>query len=125
MRFIESMRPLGIATRNMDPLADFAEVIVAREFNGELQGRANKDVDVVTAANERIQVKSLRVSSDKPKDNWLNWRNCTRRVLEDSSELPLIGADILSIVVYLDSEPYVLLSFPVRSGVRVNSLRPA
>src|SRR6478672_4465492 len=89
-RFVDSMRSHGIATGNMDPIVDFAEVVVAREFDGKLQQRANKDVDVMSQAGLRIQVKSLRVSGDRPSDNWLSWSGCTRRRVAVSDESPLI-----------------------------------
>lgn len=111
-QFVEYMRDFGIETRNVDPFADMAEIVVAREFNGRLRPRANKDFDVITPDGARIQVRSLRVSSDRPEDNPRNWKDCTRR-MKNGVCGPLIDADILAIVVFLDFNLHSLLTFPI------------
>ena len=109
-KFVDAMSDIGIMVRNVEPFANFAEVIVAREFDGEVQRATNKGFDVM-ADGVRIQVKSLRVSSANPGDNWIDWIQSTRARGQKCGEL--IEADRLSVVVYLDFQPYALVDFPI------------
>jgi len=111
-RLAAAVARVGIQTPNVDPLSTFAEVIVAEEFNGVIQPAANRGFDVVSSEGSRMQVKALRVSRSRPKDNDVSWILSTRRV--DGREAPLIDADELAVVVYLDFRPYALAVFPVR-----------
>jgi hypothetical protein len=112
----DAMALLGIQTRNVDPLANFAEVIVARDLSGTIQPAANKGFDVLAADSSKVQVKSLRVSSAGLGDNCLDWYGCTRVGCE--ADGPLIDADWLAVVVYLDSRPHSLLYFRLSLLVR-------
>lgn len=107
----DAMATLGVPTRNVDPLANFAEVIVAKELNGVIQPAANKGFDVVAPDGTKVQVKSLRVSSGRKGDNWLTWNGCTRS--KGLAAEPLIDAEWLAIVVYLDSRPHSLLWYRI------------
>src|SRR5262249_14773193 len=71
--FVEAMSVVGIRVKNVEPFANFAEVIVAREFAGSIQPPANKGFDVLTDDGVRIQVKSLRVSSENKGANGIHW----------------------------------------------------
>jgi len=110
-QFNETMAAVGVTTFNVDPLANFAEVIVAYELQGAIQRATNEGFDVVCPQGQRIQVKSLRISTAKPGDNWLNWYGVTRKGAK--AEAPLILADQLAIIVFLDSIPYALIQTPV------------
>jgi hypothetical protein len=103
---------VGIRTPNVDPLANFAEVLVAQEFDGDIQPPANKGFDVLTRDGCRIQVKTLRVTSGRPLDNGRGWVECTR----NSKSLLRIEADKLAIVVFVDFRPYALAVFPIEDG---------
>lgn len=110
-RFADAMEAVGIKTRNVDPFANFAEVIVARLTKGVIQPATNAGFDVLTPEGIKIQVKSLRVSSAKPGDNGRGWLECTRT--KNQATAPLIDAHEVAIIVYLDFRPYVWLRFPV------------
>ena len=110
-RLADAMAVVGIPTRNVDPFANFAEVVIAREMGGTIQRATNEGFDVLTAGGIKVQVKSLRVSSDKPEDNGRGWYECTRKAAK--ADAPLIDADQLAIVVYLDFRPYAAILFPV------------
>jgi len=105
----DAMAAVGVPTRNVDPLANFAEVVVACELQGKVQRATNKGFDVRTADGAKIQVKSLRVSSTKPEDNPINWLCSTRQ--KGLANGPLIDADWLAVVVYLDSRLHTLVLF--------------
>src|SRR5690349_16360399 len=77
-QFVETMAVVGVQVRNVEPFANFAEVIAAHECGGTIQPPANEGYDLLTDEGVRIQVKSLRVSSDRPGDNGLDWIYCTR-----------------------------------------------
>lgn len=106
-----AMCEVGIETINVDPMANFAEVIVARHFNGTIQPATNKGFDVLCDDGRKIQVKSLKVSSAKPEDNPLNWYTATRE--HGKRDRPLIDAALLTVIVYRDSIPYAQLTTPV------------
>lgn len=110
-RFVEAMHAVGVQTGNVDPFANFAEVIVAKEMRGSIQRATNKGFDVLTPDGKKVQVKSLRVSSQKPADNGVDWLCCTR--IAPRHDSPLIDADLLAIVLYLDGRPYALVVFPI------------
>jgi hypothetical protein len=107
----DAMTEAGITAINFDPMANFAEVIVARELNGTIQPASNEGFDVLSEDGRRVQVKSLKVSSAKPDDNPLNWYSATRK--HGKRDAPLIAADLLAVIVYLDSEPYARVLTPV------------
>jgi hypothetical protein len=110
-RLAVALAQVGVRTPNVDPLANFAEVIVACEFDGAIQPPANKGFDVLTTAGQRIQVKTLRVSSDRPGDNGIGWLACTR--CGGRRDDPLIDADQLALVVFVDFRPHTLVAFPI------------
>jgi hypothetical protein len=110
-RFVDAMAAVGVRVKNVEPFANFAEVLVAREFGGSIQPPANRGFDVLTDGGTRIQVKSLRVSSDQPGVNGIHWYTCTR--VGSKADGALIDADRVSVVVYLDFRPFALLDFPV------------
>jgi hypothetical protein len=110
-RFVEAMEAVGVQVRNVEPFANFAEVIAAHEFGGTIQPPTNEGYDLLTDEGVRIQVKSLRVSSAKPGDNGLDWIYSTR--IKGKKEEELIKAERLVIVVYLDFAPYAMLDFPI------------
>ena len=112
------MGSVGIETKNIDPFADLAEVLVADAFEGKIQPRANKGFDVLTENSLKIQVKSLRISSDRPADNGLDWIVCTRIGSKLSSNSALIDADKLAVVLFLDFFPHSITAFPV---ARINA----
>ena len=108
---VELMGGLGVATTNVDPYANFAEVLVAREFDGAIQRATNAGFDVLTKEGVKIQVKSLRINSQKPLDNGRGWYEGTRTTSKASG--PLLDAHKYAIVVYVDHSPYCMLVFPV------------
>ena len=110
-RLTDSMKTIGIQTRNVDPFANFAEVIVSRLRGGLLQPATKMGFDVLTPDGTKIQVKSLRVTSTKPGDNGVGWLPCTR--VGGGLLAPLIDASVLAIVVYLDFRPFALIEFPI------------
>ena len=87
------MAALGLPTRNVDPLACFAEVIAARELGGSIIAKAaNPDFDVVLPDGKPVQVKSLRVTTGKFGDNGRSWVECTRK--NGKPDLPLLNAEL-------------------------------
>ena len=112
-KFVEGMSVVGVRVKNVEPFANFAEVIVAREFGGTIQPPATKGFDVLRDDGTRIQVKSLRVGSDNKGTNGIHWYTCTR--VGSKADGPLIDADRVVVVVYLDFRPFALLDFPVET----------
>ncbi len=108
---VERMGTLGVQTTNVDPYANFAEVLVARELGGTIQRATNAGFDVITTEGLKVQVKSLRISSKKPLDNGRGWYEGTRTDCKSTGRL--IDAHKLAIVVYIDHSPYCMLIFPV------------
>jgi len=108
---VELMGALGVPTTNVDPYASFAEVLVAREFEGAIQRATNAGFDVLTKDGIKIQVKCLRVNSNKPLDNGRGWYEGTRTTSKAGG--PLLDANKYAIVVYLDHSPHCMLVFPV------------
>lgn len=106
-----TFRSVGIETGNVDPHPNFAEVIVARRFGGIIQRATNKGYDVLTPDGTRIQVKSLKNSSANLGANGRGWYECTRANYR--ADGPLIEADLLAIVVFLNYQPYALLTMQV------------
>jgi hypothetical protein len=94
---------VGIETGNVDAHANFAEVLVARRFEGTIQKATNNGT--------QIQVKSLKNSSKNLGANGLGWYSATRE--KDDREAPLIEADCLAIVAFLDYKPFALLTMKV------------
>lgn len=114
--FAATMEAVGVRVRNVEPFANFAEVIAAHEFGGEIQPPANKGYDLKTASGLKIQVKSLRISREAPGANGLDWRACTRHYTFEGRKViwgDRIDADRLAIVVFLDFQPHALLDFPI------------
>jgi hypothetical protein len=114
-RLADAMGAIGVQTRNVDPFANFAEVLVSRVKGGLIQRATNAGFDILTPDNIKIQVKSLRVTSTKPGDNGVDWRLQTRVGGKPSG--PLIDADVLAIVVYLDFRPYAWSSSQSRRRI--------
>ena len=110
-KFSDAMRAVGIQTRNVDPFPNYAEVIVSRIKSGLIQPATNTGYDILTQDGIKIQVKSLRVTSTKPGDNGIGWLPCTR--VGGTLSGPLIDANVLAIVVYVDFRPYALVEFPI------------
>lgn len=108
---VDAMSAVGIPTRNVDPFANYAEVVIARETTGTIQRATNEGFDVLTANDIKVQVKSLRVSSDKPEDNGRGWYECTRKPAK--SDAPLMDAEQLAIVVFLNFHLYAAILFPI------------
>jgi len=120
----DAMAAVGLPTRNVDPLACFAEVITARELSGTIVNKAaNPDVDVLLCDGGRIQVKSLRVTTGKLRDNGRSWAECTRK--GGKQQNALIDADTTSLVVFLDHRPYAMLVFPIEDGEQFPTLHVA
>jgi hypothetical protein len=116
--FVASMVAIGVRVKNVEPFANFAEVIAAHLLGGEIQPPANKHFDLLTADKVKIQVKSLRVSSEKPDDNGLDWRECTKEYRQEGKKRiygKRIDADRLAVVVFRDFWPYALIDFPIES----------
>jgi hypothetical protein len=115
------MAAVGLPTRNVDPLACFAEVIAARELGGAIVTKAaNPDYDVSLPDGRRVQVKSLRVTTGKLMDNGRSWVSCTRKAEKVGN--PLLNADLTALVVFLDHRPYAMLVFPIEDGERFPAL---
>ena len=111
--FVETMRAIGVRVKNVEPFANFAEVIAAHFLGGEIQPPANKGFDLLVGGKTKVQVKSLRVSREKPQDNWLDWRACTREFLVEGKKVVYgdrIDAERLAVVIFLDFWPYAASS---------------
>jgi len=109
---VEVMGSLGLQTTNVDPYASFAEVLVARELGGTIQRATNAGFDVIAEDGTKVQVKSLRIDSNKRLANGRGWYEGTR--IKGDPTGPLLNAHKYVIVVYLDHSPYCMLMFPVQ-----------
>lgn len=91
---------LGIPQSYRDPLAEFAEVLVARLVGGTLaENRVQKGWDVREPNGSTIQVKYLANTS---MGGWVNWHTVE----------PTEHHDWWALVIYLDLMPNAVYLFP-------------
>lgn len=57
---MSELKDRGVVRSGNNPIADYAEVLVARHYGVEPIGGSTAGYDVVTRSGERIQVKALR-----------------------------------------------------------------